>query len=99
MINVSFADPWLHVTARGLWQALSSLCYSSYTSQRMQTQFSGGFSGSEGVIAPLNCVDIKLRVLIFGTQLIVARASRAVENGSYFEDKDEDDDPASWRAV
>ena len=72
MINVSFADPWLHVTARGLWQALSSLCYSSYTSQRMQTQFSGGFSGSEGVIAPLNCVDIKLRILIFETQLIVA---------------------------
>ena len=39
-------------------------------------------------------VPIKLRVLIFGTQRIVARASRAVENGSDFEDKDVDDDPA-----
>ena len=56
MINISLEELWWHVTARDqahgyistdtfpVWQAPSSLCCLSYTSQRMQTQFSGGFS-------------------------------------------------------
>ena len=40
-------------------------------------------------------INIKLSVLILGTQVIVARAKRAVENGSDYEDDDKNDDPAS----
>ena len=60
----------------------------------MQTQFSGGFSGTCRCELSFQILW-KLRILILGTQLIVARASRAVENGSDYEDNDEDDDSAS----
>ena len=102
MINVSFADQWWHVTAhdqtRGYISRVAStfdaMLFGLYEPAHADPVFRMILRNLKVCIVPLNCVDIKLRVLIFGTQLIVARASRAVEVGSDYEDEDEDDDPA-----